>query len=131
MKGIVRHWGIPVKSLERSISGPQVLGFHGLAFSRETWMMDYYKTGGNGVKCDLTIAKMEDAKHVGLELVEGNWRPHIAVTLIKGDMSEVWDELVGLGWTPLARQDQELVEVVLFNDIDGFMWEIVKQKGGK
>ncbi len=75
MKGTLRHSGILVKSLEESEPIYRALGF--LPVSREK----------------LEVLKMEDLRGNQIELVQGNWKPHIAVN---------WYE------TP----DKNLVEVV-------------------
>lgn len=61
MKGTLRHVGILVKSLEESEPVYRALGF--LPISREK----------------LEVLKMEDLQGNVIELVQGNWHPHIAV----------------------------------------------------
>lgn len=61
MKGTLRHAGILVKSLDVSEPIYRSLGFR--TISREK----------------LEVLKMEDEKGNMIELVQGNWHPHIAV----------------------------------------------------
>jgi len=62
MFGTLRHAGILVKSLERATKEYQALGFTPLE-PIET----------------LRVQKMTDRNGAMIELVEGNWHPHIAV----------------------------------------------------
>jgi hypothetical protein len=62
MKTTLRHAGILVKSLERSIQTYRGLGFEPIE-PIET----------------LRVQKMSDSSGRVIELVEGNWNPHIAV----------------------------------------------------
>jgi len=61
MPGTLRHVGMLVKDLDMAIEIYQQLGF--VAVSRE----------------NLEVVKMRDKKGQTIELVKGNWNPHIAV----------------------------------------------------
>ena len=64
----LRHAGILVKDLEKAIKNYQRVGFQPLE-PIET----------------LRVQKMTDSKGQMIELVEGNWHPHIAVNWFKDD----------------------------------------------
>lgn len=67
MHGTLRHAGILVKDLEAEIKNWQAIGFEPLEI--ET----------------LRVCKMTDKNGATIELVEGNWHPHIAVNWYEDD----------------------------------------------
>jgi catechol 2,3-dioxygenase-like lactoylglutathione lyase family enzyme len=70
----IRHVGINVKHLTRSIRFYEQLGFTADSGSIETW-----------ADSELNIVKMRSGSGNGalLELVRGNWQPHFAITVDK------------------------------------------------
>lgn len=71
----LRHVGLMVRDLEMAVMFYQVLGFKRMG-KQET----------------LKVQKMRDWKGGVIELVQGKWHPHIAVTWIKdpdGNLMEV------------------------------------------
>jgi len=67
MPGTLRHAGILVKDLETEIKQWQAFGFEPLE-----------------VEC-LRVCKMTDKNGAMIELVEGNWHPHLAVNWYEDD----------------------------------------------
>jgi catechol 2,3-dioxygenase-like lactoylglutathione lyase family enzyme len=124
MKGIVRHWGIPCQNLERSISWYRHFGVHDLQFSTEIWTTDFYKTGGTEHK--LKIVKMRDDSGNILELIQNDWKPHIALTLYEGTMDDLWLEFAKEG-TLVAHKGTAHAEIVYLRDPDGNYIEVVKE----
>lgn len=76
----LRHAGIVVKDLKKAEKFYNRLGFSRLrAIQLETW---------NRKK--LKILKLSDGDDI-IELIQGDWRPHLAFTLTYGDMDKMKD----------------------------------------
>jgi hypothetical protein len=93
MQGSLRHAGILVKDLEAATGIYQALGFQPLE-PIET----------------LRVQKMTDSNGAMIELVEGNWHPHIAVN---------WYE----------DQDGNYIEAVTDTGYQNYMLELLEQRG--
>lgn len=83
METKIRHLGLVVTDLKQALKFYQKFGFTKLTVrgSTERWGKE-----------ELKVQKLINSKGEVLELIQGNWKPHIALTVIsKGKpMEEIW-----------------------------------------
>ena len=105
----VRHAGIQVTNMERSIMFYQNLGFKIVEIQTERW------AGKRGPK-KLQITKMAADDGSRIELVEGLWRYHICLEV---DNVEAY---------PVAKETADC-RVAFIEDLDGNRIELYQKKG--
>jgi len=105
----IRHVGLNVKHLTRSMRFYEKLGFIPDSGSLEIW-------AGN----EINIIKMRADGGALLELVKGVWQPHFAITV---------DEMP---WIETQRvfieRTTDTHHIVLIKDFDGNIIELVREK---
>lgn len=105
----VRHSGINVTNLDRSIAAYESIGFKVAERMTERWQ------GKRGVHV-LHIAKLEAEDGSRIELVQGHSKHHICV------------EVDSLGDFPAAKEAEDH-RVTFINDPDGNRIELYQKKG--
>ena len=103
----IRHIGINVKHLTRSMRFYEKLGFAPDSGSLETW-------AGN----EINIIKMRADGGALLELVRGIWQPHFAITV---------DEMPDMVNNNLQKNDINY-HVAFIKDLDQNVIELVRKK---
>lgn len=68
MKTMIRHLGMPVPNRDEAVKFWESMGFNVVNLSNEQWGEDKLK-----------IAKLTDEYGTQIEVIEGNWPPHIAI----------------------------------------------------
>lgn len=125
MQGKLRHAGMTVQpgKLEETVRFYQWFGLRVLSRSVETW---------NGKR--LEVVKMTDGKPGGnkgrvFELIEGDWRPHVAITVTDaGACNKVWAQWVKKVGDPIAYKAVDGVEVMYVADPSGNWVEVVNER---
>jgi catechol 2,3-dioxygenase-like lactoylglutathione lyase family enzyme len=109
--------GIRVKNLKEAIRFYRYFQFRVISRSRETWLCK-----------PLKIVKMEDHKGNRIELIEGGWEPHVAITVNQtGAMDMIWRDLIQHVYDPVAYKEDKNLEVFFIRDPSGNLVEVVNQ----
>lgn len=116
MNAKLRHAGLVVKNLEASIEFYKFFGFRKVHKGIETW---------NGKR--LRICKMESDAGM-IELIEGDWRPHISITVKEDVMEAIWLRFGGKYGTIMERQNRLDKTIVYLKDPDGNYLEVVYER---
>lgn len=105
MKKGIRHTGIVVEDLDTAITFYEGMGMKVLTRKEEEWDGKHLK-----------IAKMEDDNQIGLELIEGDWYPHVCFEV---------EHFVFFGYV-LHHRVKSPLEIVFVKDFDGNVVELVR-----
>jgi len=117
LSGRLRHMGIRVKNLKEAIRFYRYFQFRVISRSRETWLCK-----------PLKIVKMEDHKGNRIELIEGGWEPHVAITVNQtGAMDMIWRDLIQVVYQPVAYRKKKNLEVFFIRDPSGNLVEVVNE----
>ncbi len=63
-----------------------------------------------------------------IELIEGDWKPHIALTLTEGKMDDLWEKFATKAEVILEFKKAGNLEIFYLRDPSGNFVEIVKEK---
>jgi catechol 2,3-dioxygenase-like lactoylglutathione lyase family enzyme len=78
----------------------------------------------------LKIVKMVDHKGNRIELIEGDWEPHVAITVSKaGACDMIWRDLIQRVYDPVAYKEDKNLEVFFIRDPSGNLVEVVNERG--
>ncbi len=80
----------------------------------------------NGETVELRLLKMNGGGMI--ELVEGDWKPHISFTLLEGSMDDVWEMFGNKFGVMIQYKRFPSIEVVYLSDPSGNYVEIVREK---
>ncbi len=118
MKGTLRHVGIVVKNLKQAEEFYRKLGLTKLSPRpiTEIWR-----------QTELKILKMRDSEGGILELIEGDWKPHIAFTVNKS-MDEIWLDYAIKADVILECRKKKDLTVIYMKDPSGNYVEVVCEK---
>jgi len=76
----------------------------------------------------LKIVKMVDHKGNRIELIEGDWEPHVAITVSKaGACDMIWRDLIQRVYDPVAYKEDKNLEVFFIRDPSGNLVEVVNE----
>ena len=119
MRATWRHQGIVVKDLAKGIEEYKHLGFRIRKRTFET-------ISGRKLK----IVKMRDGDKNEIELIEGDWEPHLAVTVdSRGhSLDEIWTKFIKKAGDTVAYWKNGGLRVFCFRDSSGNMIEVVLEK---
>lgn len=118
MQGKLRHVGVMSKNLQDSLRFYQMFGFRKLSQrpSVEIWHGE-----------NLKIQKMVDGNSM-IELVEGNWMPHLALTLTEGTMDDLWEKVATKAGVVLEFKKTPNLEIFYLIDPSGNYVEVVRER---
>ena len=72
---------------------------------------------------------MADARGNVIELIEGDWEPHVAITVSQpGACDMIWRDLIKRVYDPVAYKDEQKLEVFFIRDPSGNLVEVVNEK---
>ena len=112
----VRHFGLVVKDLKETVRFYQELGFKILKRSIERW-----------VSTDLEVLKMQNGNGDILELILGDWQPHISFTS-EETPNMLWEKFGGKANQILTVKRKANLFIVYLRDPSGNYVEIVHEQ---
>jgi catechol 2,3-dioxygenase-like lactoylglutathione lyase family enzyme len=107
----LRHVGMRVADLDRSVEWYSQWGFRPLGIAKEEWL-----DGENTV--DIKVAKLANALGQVIELIEGDW-PQYHISLTVGT--------IPMGVDVVRSKETKMVSVAYILDPDGNHVELVKE----
>ncbi len=117
MQGKLRHTGILVTNLHQAEEFYRSLGFKTFLKSKEKW---------DGQ--ELEIYKMVDWSGGTLELVKGNWHPHLAITLHPNEsIDDLWERFATKSDVLITRKQKGKTTIIYMKDPSGNWVEVVKE----
>lgn len=73
---------------------------------------------------------MEDHRGNRIELIEGDWEPHVAITVSRpGACDMVWRDLIKRVYDPVVYKNEGKLEVFFIRDPGGNLVEVVNERG--
>jgi len=63
-----------------------------------------------------------------IELIEGDWKPHIALTLIEGTMDDIWEKFATKAEVILEFKKSGNLEIFYLRDPSGNYVEVVRER---
>ena len=117
MQGKLRHVGVMCKNLQESMRFYQQFGFQKMSqkVAMEEWA---------GKK--LKILKLANPSGT-IELIEGDWKPHVALTLIEGTMDDLWERFATKAEVILEFKKVGDLEIFYLRDPAGNYVEVVRE----
>jgi len=111
----LRHFGLVVKDHKETVEFYKRLGFKVIKKSIEKWLTH-----------DLAIVKMENEKGEILELIIGDWRPHIALNS-EDSPNYLWEQFAGKANQILTVKRKPKIFIVYLKDPSGNYVEVVHE----
>ena len=118
MDARVRHLGLVVKNLEAEMQWFKWFGFDKVSKAPEIW-------GDNS----LLIGKMTDKEGSMIELIQGDWKPHVALTVKDGSvMEDIWLKFGTKNGTIMERKNRTDKTILYLRNPSGNYTEVVYER---
>jgi len=118
MTGRLRHMGLVVRDLKTELEFCRKLGLEKLATRPVTEIWKHN---------ELKIMKLRDSGNGLIELVQGDWKPHIAITVDKS-MNEIWLDYAIKADVLIEYKRTKELEIMYLKDPNGNYWEVVRER---
>lgn len=113
----IRHFGIIAKEEKETVEFYKKLGFKIIKKTIEKWLNH-----------DLSIVKMQNDDGQIIELIMGDWQPHIALTSDRTP-NDLWEQFATKANQILTVKNKKDVFVIYLRDPSGNYVEIVHERG--
>ena len=118
MDAKLRHVGVMCKNLQESMRFYQQFGFQKMS---QRMVMEEWA----GKK--LKILKLANPGGM-IELIEGDWKPHIALTLTEGTMDDIWVDYAVKANVLIQYKKKGNLEIIYLKDPFGNYVEVVRER---